>query len=359
MIDDVVGAYVTGATSDGYAEDWDLEQLWTSLKQLYPVGITIEDLEEEAGGRTGSTPTSCTTSSSRTPTPRTTAARRSSAPRPCASSSAWCCSQVIDRKWREHLYEMDYLQEGISLRAYAQRDPVVEYQREGFDMFSQMLEGIKEEAVGFLFNLEVQVEEAAPQPDVDLGRPTGAAARAEAAVESTPRASAATGAAARCSTPRRRSTARPVPAASSSRSEAPALGLGGTGAPAPGRRPAVPGRRRRSGPARRPPPASRPRARRSASAARPATPRARAAPARSTSAATAPPTARDRHAPRRPAPRAHRGAWACRSARAASGARPAIGVEPDWRWVEARCAAPATVQRAHRGSIGRVVRARR
>jgi preprotein translocase subunit SecA len=66
---------------------------------------------------------------------------------------------VIDRKWREHLYEMDYLQEGVGLRAYAQRDPVVEYQREGFEMFSQMMEGIKEEAVGFLFNLEVQVEE--------------------------------------------------------------------------------------------------------------------------------------------------------------------------------------------------------
>jgi preprotein translocase subunit SecA len=59
---------------------------------------------------------------------------------------------------------MDYLQEGISLRAYAQRDPVVEYQREGFDMFNQMMEGIKEEAVGFLFNLEVQVEEAPATP---------------------------------------------------------------------------------------------------------------------------------------------------------------------------------------------------
>jgi preprotein translocase subunit SecA len=56
---------------------------------------------------------------------------------------------------------MDYLQEGVGLRAYAQRDPLVEYQREGFDMFSQMLDGIKEEAVGFLFNLEVQVEEGA------------------------------------------------------------------------------------------------------------------------------------------------------------------------------------------------------
>jgi preprotein translocase subunit SecA len=84
---------------------------------------------------------------------------------------------VIDRKWREHLYEMDYLQEGINLRAYAQRDPVVEYQREGFDMFRQMMEGIKEEAVGFLFNLEVQVEEQ-PTVTVDASQavplPTGA-----------------------------------------------------------------------------------------------------------------------------------------------------------------------------------------
>src|SRR5205807_2832856 len=72
---------------------------------------------------------------------------------------------VLDRKWREHLYEMDYLQEGIGLRAMAQRDPLVEYQREGFDMFSAMLEGIKEESVGYLFNLEVQVEPEAGEAE--------------------------------------------------------------------------------------------------------------------------------------------------------------------------------------------------
>jgi len=66
---------------------------------------------------------------------------------------------VIDRKWREHLYEMDYLQEGIGLRAMAQRDPLVEYQREGFDMFGAMMDGIKEESVGHLFNLQVQIQE--------------------------------------------------------------------------------------------------------------------------------------------------------------------------------------------------------
>jgi preprotein translocase subunit SecA len=71
---------------------------------------------------------------------------------------------VLDRKWREHLYEMDYLQEGIGLRAMAQRDPLVEYQREGFDMFAAMMEAIKEESVGFLFNLEVEVDDGAAQP---------------------------------------------------------------------------------------------------------------------------------------------------------------------------------------------------
>src|SRR5437764_13044623 len=69
---------------------------------------------------------------------------------------------VLDRRWREHLYEMDYLQEGIGLRGYGQRDPLVEYQREAFDMFGAMMDGIKEESVGFLFNLEVQLEEPPP-----------------------------------------------------------------------------------------------------------------------------------------------------------------------------------------------------
>lgn len=63
---------------------------------------------------------------------------------------------VLDRKWREHLYEMDYLKEGIGLRAMAQRDPLVEYQREGYDMFMAMLDGLKEESVGFLFNVTVE-----------------------------------------------------------------------------------------------------------------------------------------------------------------------------------------------------------
>jgi preprotein translocase subunit SecA len=72
---------------------------------------------------------------------------------------------VLDRKWREHLYEMDYLREGIGLRAMAQRDPLVEYQREGGDMFNAMMEAFMEEVVGFVFHLEVEVTEA-PQVGV-------------------------------------------------------------------------------------------------------------------------------------------------------------------------------------------------
>jgi preprotein translocase subunit SecA len=63
---------------------------------------------------------------------------------------------VIDRKWRDHLYEMDYLKEGIGLRAMAQRDPLVEYQREGYGMFQDMMAAIREEAVQLMFNLEVK-----------------------------------------------------------------------------------------------------------------------------------------------------------------------------------------------------------
>ena len=106
---------------------------------------------------------------------------------------------VLDRKWREHLYEMDYLQEGIGLRAMAQRDPLVEYQREGFDMFAAMMDGIKEESVGYLFNLEVQVDDGRGRRGRGRGTRTGGGQGARGSATGRPS----------CSTPRRRSTATP------------------------------------------------------------------------------------------------------------------------------------------------------
>ncbi|MBI1757677.1 MAG: preprotein translocase subunit SecA [Actinobacteria bacterium] len=162
MIDDVVTAYAEGATSDGYPEDWDLDTLWTALKTLYPISRSIEDLIAEAGGAVGDLSSEFLVERVREDAERAYDERETVlGAEVMRDLERGVLLTVLDRKWREHLYEMDYLQEGIGLRAMAQRDPLIEYQREGFDMFSAMLDGIREESVGYLFNLEVQVEPVA------------------------------------------------------------------------------------------------------------------------------------------------------------------------------------------------------
>ncbi|MCU7824520.1 preprotein translocase subunit SecA [Kitasatospora sp. DSM 101779] len=159
FMDDTVEAYVTAATGEGFEDDWDLEKLWTALKQLYPVGVDLDELEEEAGGTAGLTPEFLTQTIQEDIQAAYGRREDQLGEQIMRELERRVVLSVLDRRWREHLYEMDYLQEGIALRAYAQRDPLVEYQREGYDMFAAMMEGIKEESVGYLFNLEVQVEQ--------------------------------------------------------------------------------------------------------------------------------------------------------------------------------------------------------
>ena len=158
MIDDVVTGYVTAAT-EGFPEEWDLEQLWQALRQLYPVSLRLADVEAAAGGRDGLTREGLIEDLKADAQAAYDAREAQFGSEVMRELERRVLLSVLDRKWREHLYEMDYLREGIGLRAYSQRDPLVEYQREGYDMFNAMMEGIKEESVGFLFNLEVQVEE--------------------------------------------------------------------------------------------------------------------------------------------------------------------------------------------------------
>ena len=158
MIDDVVTGYVTAAT-EGFPEEWDLEQLWQALRQLYPVSLRLADVEAAAGGRDGLTREGLIEDLKADAQAAYDAREAQFGSEVMRELERRVLLSVLDRKWREHLYEMDYLREGIYLRAYSQRDPLVEYQREGYDMFAAMMEGIKEESVGFLFNLEVQVEE--------------------------------------------------------------------------------------------------------------------------------------------------------------------------------------------------------
>ncbi|MGY1835152.1 preprotein translocase subunit SecA [Blastococcus sp. SYSU DS0510] len=161
MVDDVVSAYVDGATETGYAEDWDLDQLWTGLKALYPVGITVEEIvEQTAGGEQSDLSAEDLKSAMLDDVHRAYEEREAAlGSEVMRELERRVLLSVLDRKWREHLYEMDYLRAGIHLRAMANRDPVVEYQREGYDMFVAMLDGIKEESVGFLFNLEVKTKD--------------------------------------------------------------------------------------------------------------------------------------------------------------------------------------------------------
>ena len=162
FVNDVVGGYVDSATAEGYAEDWDLEQLWTAMRTLFPVSVGIDDVVERAGSRHGISAELLReelTSDAHHAYDRREVAL---GPETMRELERRVVMSVLDRKWREHLYEMDYLQEGIGLRAMAQRDPLVEYQREGFLLFEAMMDSIKEESVGYIFNIEVQVEQPAP-----------------------------------------------------------------------------------------------------------------------------------------------------------------------------------------------------
>ncbi|MTB21278.1 MAG: preprotein translocase subunit SecA, partial [Actinobacteria bacterium] len=158
FMSETLDAYVDAATADGFAEDWDLEKLWSALKVIYPVSFTVEDIENEVGSRAGLDSQFLRTRIQDDVANAYQKREESLGSEVMRELERKVLLSVLDRKWREHLYEMDYLQEGIGLRAMAQRDPLVEYQREGFDLFTAMMDAIKEEIASYLFNIEVQVE---------------------------------------------------------------------------------------------------------------------------------------------------------------------------------------------------------
>jgi preprotein translocase subunit SecA len=159
FIDDVVTGTVTGATEE-ISSEWDLEQLWTDLAQLWPLSIELDSVLEQAGSDNSGIDRDELIKELQVDAQAAYDAREAEVgDEVMRELERRVLLSVLDRKWREHLYEMDYLREGIYLRAYSQRDPLVEYQREGFEMFAAMMDGIKEESVGFLFNLEVSVDE--------------------------------------------------------------------------------------------------------------------------------------------------------------------------------------------------------
>ncbi len=156
FIDDTLSSVISEHTSAGNPTEWDWEALWTELKTLYPIGLTIDEVVAELGTAMDSSELVREVSSDarvayeKRENQLGSAAMRELERRVVLS--------VIDRRWRDHLYEMDYLKDGIGLRAMAQRDPLVEYQREGYALFNTMMGQIKEDTTGFVYNLEVQIQ---------------------------------------------------------------------------------------------------------------------------------------------------------------------------------------------------------
>ena len=155
---DTLVAYVNAETTQGFGEDWDLDRLWQALKLVYPISFTPDELIAKVGSRAAIDSEYLSAEILEDATVAYEKRQSDLGADVMRELERKVLLSVLDRKWREHLYEMDYLQEGIGLRAMAQRDPLVEYQREGYELFSAMMDGIKEELASLVFNVQVSVE---------------------------------------------------------------------------------------------------------------------------------------------------------------------------------------------------------
>ena len=174
MIDDTISAYVYAETADGYVEDWGLGALWNALESLYGPTMSWQSLIDSSEyGPAGELPVedlrrALIDDALAQYEDLEKVVEAIGGDEQMRNLERYTLLNVVDQKWREHLYEMDYLKEGIGLRAMAQRDPLVEYQREGGDMFRKMEDGIKEEAVRQLFMVRQQIESNKMQQNADV-----------------------------------------------------------------------------------------------------------------------------------------------------------------------------------------------
>ena len=156
---DTIQAYVDAATAEGFAEDWDLEKLWTALRLIYPISLTVDGLVSEVGSIGGLDSEFLAARIIEDAEAAYVKRESELGAEVMRELERKVLLSVLDSKWREHLYEMDYLKEGIGLRAMAQRDPLVEYQREGYELFAAMMDAIKEELASLVFNVQVNIED--------------------------------------------------------------------------------------------------------------------------------------------------------------------------------------------------------
>jgi preprotein translocase subunit SecA len=137
-----------------YQEEWDTERLVTEITNYYPTKFTSDELKD------ATSIDHVYESLLAEATEHYETREQEIGEDTTREIERHVMMSIIDQRWREHLYEMDYLQEGINLRAMGQKDPLVEWQREGFDMFSQMMTTIQDDFVKYVMHVEVVTEAA-------------------------------------------------------------------------------------------------------------------------------------------------------------------------------------------------------
>ncbi|HVE91137.1 MAG TPA: preprotein translocase subunit SecA [Actinomycetota bacterium] len=165
FVEEVVTSVVnTYCPSTSYEEEWDVEGLITALKEVYPSAKTAEELadlsyEELLEGVLAEVHQAYAVKEAEL------------GPEVMRQAERVVLLHVTDVAWREHLHEMDYLQEGIGLRAMGQRDPLVEYQREGYDLFQSTISRIREDFAKYIFHVQKAVQEPQQAPQQQRRRP--------------------------------------------------------------------------------------------------------------------------------------------------------------------------------------------
>ena len=172
-----VTSIIEAGTAEGRPDEWDLDALWGELGRLYPVGLTQDEIVEALGGKDALTSErlieelsediAVAYEDAEARIEANALAHVQLGEEPMRTLERRILLAVVDKRWREHLYEMDYLKEGIGLRAMAQRDPLVEYANEGARMFRVMMEGIREETVEQIFANVTRFDAAAQRAAED------------------------------------------------------------------------------------------------------------------------------------------------------------------------------------------------
>ncbi len=151
-IDEVVEAIVTEYTAEEFAEEWDIDALVEAVNNTFGTDITVEELREDLPELSRE---NLVDDFRETAQEEYQEREQSWGEEVARQVERYVILQVVDQRWREHLESMDYLREGVHLRAMAQKDPLVEYRHEGHLMFEQLSGEIREEVVSLLFHAEV------------------------------------------------------------------------------------------------------------------------------------------------------------------------------------------------------------